>query len=104
MNTYGHPMMRMCNTANCDGEMFPTRRTAAHCSDYRIYRCPICGKENPWLDKPKLNGTFGELHCIETNMYSGLSMMSDPFIYPPKGQKPRQWHRAKRKWVYLDDK
>lgn len=75
---------RMCNVFGCKGEMRPTRKMwdfdgKVTNSDHRTFRCVICGKENPWLDKPKDNSSaFANLHITKDGMASGLSMMSDP--------------------------
>jgi hypothetical protein len=79
----------MCNKYGCDGVMRPTRKMwdldgEIKNPTHRIFKCAICGTENPWVDKPVMNGYFGELHIAEGLCASGLSMLSDPVFYPPK--------------------
>jgi hypothetical protein len=79
----------MCNTYGCNGEMRPLRKMwnldgEIKNSTHRMFKCTVCGKENPWLDKPVLNGTAGEFHCMGLGLASGLSLMSDPVFCPPK--------------------
>lgn len=81
------PYPRKCNQYSCDGLMRPTREFCEYNDTLRIHQCVKCGKKNPWLDKPLLNGSFAQLHCIKWNLFSGMSMMSDPNIYPPKPPK-----------------
>jgi hypothetical protein len=47
---------------------------------HRMFKCSECGFEAPWLDKPVLNGCYGELHMTKDRMASALSMMSDPYF------------------------
>ena len=75
---------RLCNVFNCKGVMRPTRNFWPTNVNHRIYQCIICNNKQPWLDKPILTGSHAELHCIKFGEYSGLSMLSDPNIYPPK--------------------
>jgi hypothetical protein len=80
---------RMCNKYGCAGVMRPTRKMwdldgEVKNPTHRMFRCSVCGNENPWLDKPHLNGQYGELHMMKDGCASGLSMSSDPIMYPPK--------------------
>lgn len=75
---------RKCNTFGCEGIMRPTRRMWDYDSKisnptYRIYKCCICGKENPWLAEP-----YSGFHMLSFNEASALSLLSDPDFYPPK--------------------
>lgn len=79
--------VRMCNIYGCNGEMRPTRDMHHLSDDHRIFRCTVCGNKTPWVDKPLLNGSFGELHRVDGGS-SGLSLMSDPNFYPT--QKPER--------------
>lgn len=79
------PKKRKCNQINCTGRMRPTRYLNTQNTQLRIFRCCVCGKENPWLDDPLLDGSHGELHKLKNGEgHSGLSMLSDPIFYPPK--------------------
>lgn len=83
---------RKCNKYGCDGTMRPTRAMytcggAIKNPTHRIFKCVKCGKENPWVDKPYLNGSFAQLHMIKDVGHSCLSMMSDPKCYTPKEEK-----------------
>jgi len=48
-------------------------------SDLRFFRCIDCGHESQWVDKPELDGTFGELHKQDGG-YVVCSMVSDPMM------------------------
>lgn len=84
---------RKCNQWGCDGIMRPTKKM--HGETLRIFKCVVCGKENPWVDKPVLNGLAGELHLLSISEASGLSLLSDPMFYPPKN--PYLINRPRRK-------
>lgn len=84
---------RKCNKYGCGGAMRPTRRMWDLDGDipkptHRYYRCTTCGNETPWLDKPNLKNIAGALHNMPEGGISGLSLMSDPFFYPPKRVRP----------------
>lgn len=82
---------RLCNILGCTGEMRPTRELVSYNKDHRFFRCVICGNVTPWLDKPKEGSTaFASLHITKDGLASGLSMMSDPNMYPPKLERERQ--------------
>lgn len=70
--------------------MRPTRSLHRVSKSHRIFKCVLCGNETPWLDKPALNGTFGELHRTEEGVSSGLSLMSDPVFCPPLPERKRR--------------
>jgi len=78
---------RKCNQWYCEGIMRPTKKM--YNDNLRIFRCVICGKENPWVSDPKLNGLFGELHLVSFSEASALSLLSDPVFYPPKAPQRR---------------
>lgn len=78
---------RICNQYGCGGRMRDTGKASTFAPDHNIYTCVKCGHRAPWLNNPVLNETPGELHLsVESKAYSGLSMMSDPRFYPPKGE------------------
>ena len=79
---------RKCNIINCTGIMRPTREMwdcngAIPQPNHRIFQCVICGNRQPWLDKPKTDGSFCDLHRMKDGNNSTLSMLSDPEAYPP---------------------
>jgi hypothetical protein len=86
---------RKCNQLGCNGLMRPTRQMWDCDGEIsnptcRIFKCQECGNLKPWLDKPLLNGCFGELHLISHSEASALSLMSDPIFYPPKVPQRRR--------------
>lgn len=91
----------MCNQWGCSGELRPTR-VMWDCGGsianptHRLFKCPVCGNETPWLDKPAPNGGHGELHHCGSFTYSGMSMMSDPAFHPPKPPRINRPQRPKR--------
>ena len=76
--------LRECNVLNCSGIMRPTRELVtfggkieldrAH---LRFFVCTVCGNKNTWVDKPIMDGSAAELHCIGLNMWCCASMSSD---------------------------
>ena len=61
--------------------MRPTREFHYLGKTHRIYRCVDCGNEQPWLENPKMDGSFAELHKYKDGSgFSILSMLSDPRI------------------------
>lgn len=49
-------------------------------NSHRLFKCTICGNIKPFVNNPKLDGCFGELHKTQSGDMSGLSMMSDPIF------------------------
>ena len=72
--------IRKCNAFGCGGILRPTREFFNESKLHRIFKCPVCGIQTPWLDKP----VSDNLHAISSNEISGLSLLSDPEFYPPK--------------------
>lgn len=95
MNHFGHPQKRMCNRFGCDGRMRPTEELVPLATpgpdQLRIFECTRCENRQPWLDDPAMDGSFAELHKIKNHEgWHGVSMMSDPYCYPPKPPTSRR--------------
>lgn len=66
---------RRCWVPSCrSSRMEPTEQMRG---PLRVFRCQDCGAEFPWVDEPKMDGSYAQTHKVDSG-YAMSSMMSDP--------------------------